>query len=88
MSDHRQAVSEGAAMLALCVIQQAMRDAIARPPDQQAVAFLTDTTGAWATAFDAWCGVADVQPDWARERCQMVMMQMISAGKTAKRVVA
>lgn len=68
-----------AAVLALSVIEQAIRDATTARPCPQALAFLTDTGVAWAHSFEVWCGVADLDPAWARQRCAETMLRIVKA---------
>ena len=67
--------------LALAVIHAAVIDATYPPrPNTEALNFLTDTAGAWAKSFDTWCGVAGIDPAWARQKCGELILARISAG--------
>jgi hypothetical protein len=88
-TDHAIA-EQGVGALALSVIQNAILDA-SRPGQgaetarnrQTAVSFLTDTQGDWARSFDAWCGIAGLEPEWARVKCAEVLAMRRDAGSPA-----
>lgn len=63
--------------LALAVIQSAILDASLDLPHPDAIAFLTDTTGRWAAAFEVWCYAAGIETEWARTKCQETIMRRV-----------